>query len=165
MMVGFQPDEALMADPPFAGSVQVMTGKATATSPLTGTVVGALPPAPPPPLPPPGIEVEVTPVEAVVPSNDVPQPVSSERPAMQSNGRCPGVCRRPANGGRSTVGIDVIGQTIGPHGLAPVGNRSRQPKSAIKGGNRYRSRRWVRYRQAQGPARPCGAGRPDRRDQ
>ena len=72
-MVGLQPDLDLIALPPNAGSAQVTTGNATATSPLRGTVVDvALPPV---------AVAEVTPVDEVVPRSDEPQPVSRPNPA------------------------------------------------------------------------------------
>ena len=115
MMVGFQPDGALMADPPLDGSVQAITGKATATSPMTGTVVDGAPPT--------VVEVGLTLVDAVVPRSDVPQPASSAEQATQRTDNFLPVRHRGANGGWSTEGIDVMGQTIGPHAFAPVGNR------------------------------------------
>jgi len=115
MMVGFQPDEDLMVDPPLAGSMQAITGKATATSPLMGTVVGGVAP--------PAVDVDVTPVDVVVPSSDVPQPASSPSPATDSADRCLRMRQQGTGDGRSSGGIRVIAQTIGPHTDPAVGNR------------------------------------------
>ena len=72
-MVGLQPDLDLIALPPNAGSVQLTTGNATATSPLRGTVVDVVLP--------PLAAAEATPVDDVVPRSDEPQPVSMPNPA------------------------------------------------------------------------------------
>jgi hypothetical protein len=112
MIVGFQPDADLMALPPLAGSVQATTGKATAISPLTGTVVVvALPDA---------VEVEMTPVDEVEPRRDVPQPARTTRPAAANADSGRPVVRRVG----SRLGLRIIIPDDRPGHRADEGTRA-----------------------------------------
>ena len=75
-----------MATPPYAGSVQATTGKATATSPSTGTVVGGAP----------GEVVfdESAPVEEVEPRRELPHPVRRVSPSTHATGTSTSGVRR-----------------------------------------------------------------------
>ena len=69
-MVGLHPDRDLIGAPPLLGLLQATTGKATATSPLTGTVVVG-PPEP--------VDEDPCAVDDVAASREVPHPVSAAR--------------------------------------------------------------------------------------
>ena len=89
-MVGFHPDDDLIAEPPYAGFVQATTGKATATSPFTGTVVAVVPPA--------VVDVPATVDDEEVSRSDEPHPVSTTSPAAATP-----PARRKARRGRSPL--------------------------------------------------------------